>query len=138
FRVPVRWSARRRSLCQEIAVDGSRRNEGAAGRPTRIRGTCAAARPIMVSSAVRRRALCAAVLVLSAACGIAGCDSPVAPADARRPPLISLTAGSQHTCVADETGSAWCWGRGGEGQLGNLASKDRSEPVRVAGPSLYV
>lgn len=70
------------------------------------------------------------VIVVLAICA-AGCDSPVAPTDATA--FVSIAAGAEHSCAATATGTAWCWGRGSEGQLGNLEFSDASRPVRVAG-----
>lgn len=36
------------------------------------------------------------------------------------PPLVSLVAGSAHTCGLDSEGKAYCWGSNRDGQLGTL------------------
>jgi alpha-tubulin suppressor-like RCC1 family protein len=46
----------------------------------------------------------------------------------------AISAGSAHTCAIDVTGQAWCWGRGGSGQLGDGATIDEPAPVPVALP----
>jgi alpha-tubulin suppressor-like RCC1 family protein len=40
-------------------------------------------------------------------------------------------AGERHTCARTSDGSAWCWGEGGFGQLGNNATSDSALPVQV-------
>lgn len=44
--------------------------------------------------------------------------------------LSSLTAGQYHTCVI-AAGKAYCWGEGGNYQLGNNSTTDRLVPVAV-------
>ena len=51
---------------------------------------------------------------------------------------IAIATGAQHTCVIMTDGGAQCWGRGGEGQLGEGLHIHRSTPVRVSGlPVLF-
>jgi alpha-tubulin suppressor-like RCC1 family protein len=49
-------------------------------------------------------------------------------------PVVTMTAGGEHTCAAVADGSTWCWGDNRAGQLGvgrpQLESSNR--PVRVA------
>jgi len=45
----------------------------------------------------------------------------------------SLAAGGGTTCVTFADGSAKCWGRGKEGQLGNGRFEDRDEPELIVG-----
>lgn len=45
---------------------------------------------------------------------------------------LDIAAGSQHSCLLNRAGRAWCWGRNFYGQLGNLATIDSFVPVRVA------
>jgi hypothetical protein len=45
----------------------------------------------------------------------------------------SLTAGGWHTCALTSSGSAYCWGGGKEGRLGNDSGEDSATPVPVAG-----
>lgn len=40
-------------------------------------------------------------------------------ADLVAPAIVSLSAGSQHTCGLTVTGAGYCWGNNGVGQLGN-------------------
>ena len=46
---------------------------------------------------------------------------------------ISAAAGNAHTCAVLEDGTAKCWGRNNNGQLGNAANKNSSIPVTVSG-----
>jgi alpha-tubulin suppressor-like RCC1 family protein len=48
-------------------------------------------------------------------------------------PVISLTAGGGHTCVAFSTGAARCWGRGDTGQLGDGLGVTNYHTVTVSG-----
>ncbi|MDH5197393.1 MAG: protein kinase, partial [Gemmatimonadota bacterium] len=43
-----------------------------------------------------------------------------------------IAAGGFHTCGIATDGSAWCWGRGNDGQLGNNSNRDQAQPVPVA------
>lgn len=47
------------------------------------------------------------------------------------PPAAVGTYG--HTCALDAGGSAYCWGWNGSGELGDLSTVDRAQPVAVAG-----
>jgi hypothetical protein len=48
--------------------------------------------------------------------------------------ISEITAGFTHTCALDSTGNAYCWGTGGNGQLGNNAINSGSlVPVAVTG-----
>ena len=47
-------------------------------------------------------------------------------------------ADGQHTCATRAGGTAWCWGRGTFGQLGDGHSASSLTPVRVAGDGAYV
>jgi alpha-tubulin suppressor-like RCC1 family protein len=40
------------------------------------------------------------------------------------PPLVSLVAGTAHTCGLDSEGNAYCWGSNRDGQLGTLDQVD--------------
>jgi hypothetical protein len=48
---------------------------------------------------------------------------------------ISIAAGTNHVCMADRDGAAWCWGFGGWGQLGNGAGISSATRLRVAAPA---
>ncbi|MCH9685241.1 MAG: hypothetical protein K0V04_27645 [Deltaproteobacteria bacterium] len=47
---------------------------------------------------------------------------------------IDVYAGGDHTCALDSEGGLWCWGNGGDGQLGIEGIDFSSTPVPVAGP----
>jgi alpha-tubulin suppressor-like RCC1 family protein len=44
-----------------------------------------------------------------------------------------VTAGRYHTCGETTSNRAYCWGYGGEGQLGDGTTTGRLTPVAVAG-----
>lgn len=43
---------------------------------------------------------------------------------------LSLSAGGNHTCAVDTNGSAWCWGQGSSGELGNGSPNSSYTPVQ--------
>ncbi|MBL8684829.1 MAG: hypothetical protein JNK05_36975 [Myxococcales bacterium] len=45
--------------------------------------------------------------------------------------VVSLTAGSSHTCARRNNGTLACWGAGADGRLGNGSTLARSTPVAV-------
>ena len=47
--------------------------------------------------------------------------------------LISITAGSTHTCGIISTGTAYCWGSNGNGQLGDGTTTARPAPTAISG-----
>ena len=47
----------------------------------------------------------------------------------------SIAAGGLHTCALTTTGKAYCWGQGGNGQLGNNSTTNSSIPVVVQMPA---
>jgi len=47
--------------------------------------------------------------------------------------FASLMAGSSHTCGLTPAGAAYCWGDGGDGQLGDGTRTDRLTPTAVTG-----
>ncbi|MDB4950838.1 MAG: repeat domain protein [Gemmatimonadetes bacterium] len=72
---------------------------------------------------------------------LAGCSdavtTPVQP-DPPAPVLVSVqwasvSAGDQHTCGVSVQGAAYCWGRGGGGQLGTGTRDSTAVPTRVSG-----
>lgn len=46
--------------------------------------------------------------------------------------VASAPAGQSHTCAVTTSGSAYCWGEGSLGQLGNASTSDSSIPVAVS------
>ena len=46
--------------------------------------------------------------------------------------LISITAGSTHTCGIISTGTAYCWGSNSNGQLGDGTTIDRAAPTAIS------
>jgi alpha-tubulin suppressor-like RCC1 family protein len=47
--------------------------------------------------------------------------------------FVQISAGNEYSCALTAAGSAWCWGSGGIGQLGNGSSTETSVPIEVAG-----
>jgi alpha-tubulin suppressor-like RCC1 family protein len=47
--------------------------------------------------------------------------------------FASVSAGDHYTCGVTVAGAAYCWGNGGQGQLGNGIPDHQSTPVPVAG-----
>ncbi|MBZ4373177.1 RCC1 domain-containing protein [Corallococcus sp. AS-1-6] len=47
---------------------------------------------------------------------------------------VALAAGDAFTCAITTEGSAWCWGRGTEGQLGTKRRHSSARPIRVLLP----
>ena len=45
--------------------------------------------------------------------------------------FTKLSAGAAHSCGLDAGGQAWCWGRGGNGEIGNGKPGGASEPTLV-------
>ncbi|MGH7459968.1 MAG: RCC1 domain-containing protein [Longimicrobiales bacterium] len=60
-----------------------------------------------------------------------GCNDPFLPDSERA--YIQVATGGQHTCALTASGTAFCWGRGRDGELGDGRSANSFEPVRVAG-----
>jgi alpha-tubulin suppressor-like RCC1 family protein len=66
--------------------------------------------------------------------GTASTNGPTRVVDASGAPLtrvIDLAAARASTCALREDGSAWCWGRNVEGQLGNGTTTTETRAVRV-------
>jgi alpha-tubulin suppressor-like RCC1 family protein len=47
--------------------------------------------------------------------------------------FTALSAGIEHTCGLVIDGSLYCWGRNGDGQIGDGTTTDRFLPTRVSG-----
>jgi alpha-tubulin suppressor-like RCC1 family protein len=47
--------------------------------------------------------------------------------------FTAITAGEAHTCAVTSTGTAYCWGFNGSGQLGNATTTNSASPVAVVG-----
>lgn len=47
--------------------------------------------------------------------------------------FATIAAGAEHTCALTATGSAYCWGIGGAGRLGDGGSANRTTPTEVSG-----
>jgi alpha-tubulin suppressor-like RCC1 family protein len=47
--------------------------------------------------------------------------------------IAAIAGGGWFTCVAANSGAAWCWGDGNEGQIGDGNFSDQLEAVRVRG-----
>ena len=45
--------------------------------------------------------------------------------------FISITTNEFHTCALKDDGSAYCWGAGGQGRIGDGTSQDRSQATKV-------
>jgi len=45
-----------------------------------------------------------------------------------------IAGGGLHTCALDDAGAPWCWGHGGQGQLGDTFLMNRWLPVRALLP----
>jgi len=52
------------------------------------------------------------------------------------PQIDQLGAGEIHTCaLSSSSKSLWCWGSNAHGQLGDMSTEDRAEPVLLALPA---
>jgi alpha-tubulin suppressor-like RCC1 family protein len=76
------------------------------------------------------------------ASGQLGLGDPLDPGmpDARIPQPVdgattwsSVAAGGLHTCATRSDGTAWCWGRNAEGQLGDASTTPRLVPTQLSG-----
>jgi alpha-tubulin suppressor-like RCC1 family protein len=53
--------------------------------------------------------------------------------DALGTDVAQVALGAYHTCAIELDGSAWCWGRGESGELGDGSTSSRSTPGAVSG-----
>ena len=65
------------------------------------------------------------------ALALVACDDPFAAEDVRF--YKSVATGGEHTCAIATDDTAYCWGRGFEGQLGIGVKQSRNTPTRVVG-----
>ncbi|MGZ9108866.1 MAG: RCC1 domain-containing protein [Micavibrio sp.] len=49
----------------------------------------------------------------------------------------AISAGNNHSCGVRTDNSAWCWGNGSNGRLGNGATVNQPDPVTVSGGSTW-
>jgi alpha-tubulin suppressor-like RCC1 family protein len=49
----------------------------------------------------------------------------------------SISAGESHTCGVTTSGSAYCWGEGAQGQLGNGSATSSEVPILVSGGTSF-
>jgi alpha-tubulin suppressor-like RCC1 family protein len=52
--------------------------------------------------------------------------------------FVAISAGDAHTCAITQSGQAYCWGAGSEGQLGNGQTGDVSVPTPVSGGNVFI
>jgi alpha-tubulin suppressor-like RCC1 family protein len=52
--------------------------------------------------------------------------------------VVSVTAGSRHSCAVRADGAAFCWGRNNTNQLGDASIADSALPVQVQGLTMAV
>lgn len=64
-------------------------------------------------------------------------SSPVSVLNSSRVPWKSITTGLDHVAAIRVNGTAWCWGDGTLGLLGNGSTLNRSSPVSVVGGLLW-
>ncbi len=49
------------------------------------------------------------------------------------PKITDFDSGNDHFCAVDASRQLWCWGKNGEGQLGNGTKAASTNPIRVTG-----
>ncbi|HTD50714.1 MAG TPA: hypothetical protein VK771_08945 [Acidimicrobiia bacterium] len=66
-------------------------------------------------------------------CGDGSPCHPIAVPVNRLAGVGAITGGFKHTCAVLKTGSVWCWGYNGDGELGNRQRNSSYTPVFVSG-----
>ncbi|MFT5434307.1 MAG: hypothetical protein ACI9OJ_005020 [Myxococcota bacterium] len=51
---------------------------------------------------------------------------------------VAVANGLQHHCALDVDGVVWCWGQGGDGQLGDGSRIEQSSPVRASSEQRFI
>jgi len=74
--------------------------------------------------------------VTTAHCGMCGLGCTFACTASACDPVIGIGAGGSHTCAVRGSRQVACWGRGGEGQLGDATSVSYNSPRPI--PSMYL
>jgi hypothetical protein len=70
-------------------------------------------------------------IVLLAVLALTACEDPFSAEPVRF--YQSVTTGGEHTCAVAVDGSAWCWGKGMDGELGTGIKQNEYVPARVRG-----
>jgi alpha-tubulin suppressor-like RCC1 family protein len=80
----------------------------------------------------RKLTLGSALLLSGLSCLAGGCDDPLRPGFQ---PInyVGVEAGGGHSCGLALGGELYCWGRGGNGQLGDGTTARSADPVRTQG-----
>src|SRR5688572_3186038 len=63
------------------------------------------------------------------AIAVVGCEDPNVPDDIHE--FVDVATGGDHTCAITADGTAYCWGRGADGQLGTGDLENQFIPRRV-------
>lgn len=135
-----------RAYCWGLDDDGQ---VGSGGTAACGGGICT--RPVAVTGSRRYRQIstgfshtCAVTLADKAFCWGHGLNGEVGDGNAleinRSPVAVKsgllfrqVTAGGAHSCGVTTSSAAYCWGRNGDGQLGDRTRTDRTTPVAVFG-----
>jgi alpha-tubulin suppressor-like RCC1 family protein len=73
----------------------------------------------------------ASVVLAASSIGLQGCKDLAGPNDRH---YMDVATGGFHTCAITETGEAYCWGRGADGELGtgSVSNESFPQPVRTS------